>query len=400
VVTAVNDEKYRRALQRVTENCVAHARTLLASDRVRFPDAKVRALAGTSPEYQRHVIGRAAAGDSNPFRMIAATLLVYDTVAFSEVTSRLHRALGMIRKEVAVLERALDREQEPDRFADRLLTLDLAAEQADRLRGLLAEVDTVDGPRGKKSAPRESDSEPTDKLNTAGALGLIAKNVRNVALLQPAHRPTQEQKGEALRLSVEALGLAMNARDVGQLVFGWADDGCRVRPARKVTRRVITHDKPDGDAVAAAWLAERFLFAGEPVEVLFVPRERVWGAWRVGDCIVDVGNTHDPKHLFFDHKPPAFENRHDHCAARLVWNHLVKLGRSVQHLKPLVDVVHAGDSAQERVWFKDEYAESKRAGFHKALTDAKAVHRTDADVYREMRGSLDNNHKKTSSRKR
>lgn len=293
MVTAVNDEKYRRALQRIAENCGAHAGTLLASDRVRFTDAKVRALAGTAPEYQRHV-----------------------------------------------------------------------------------------------------------KLNAAGALGLIAKNVRNVAALQPAHRPTHEQKGEALRLTVEALRLAMNARDVGQMVFGWADDDCRVRPAREVTRRVITHDKVDGDAVAAAWLAERFLFAGEPAEVLFVPRERVWGAWRVGDCIVDVGNTHDPKHLFFDHKPPAFENRHHYCAAWLVWSHLIKTGRPVRHLKPLVDVVHAGDSAQERVWFKDEYAESKRAGFHKALADAKAVHRTDADVYRAVRQWLDKHHKKIVGRTR
>jgi hypothetical protein len=398
VVTAVNDEKYRRALQRVAENCGAHARTLLVSDRVRFPDAKVRALAGTAPEYQRHVIGRAVAGDANPFRPTAATLLVYDTVAFREVTSRLHRALGMIRLEVAVLERALERERKPDRFADRLLTLGLVTEQADRLRGLLAEVDTVDGPSGKKSTPRESDSEPTDKLNAAGALGLIAKNVRNVALLQPAHRPTQEQKGEALRLSVEALNLAMNALQVGSLVFGWAYDDCRFGPTRNATRRVITHDKVDGDAVAAAWLAERFLFAGERAEVLFVPRGRVWGAWRAGDCIVGVGNTHDPRHLFFDHKPPAFESRHDHCAAWLVWCHLVKLGRPVRHLKPLVDVVHAGHSAQERAWFRDEYAESRRAGFHKALADARAAHRTDADVYRAMRRWLDDSHKKAVRR--
>jgi hypothetical protein len=229
VGTTADDEKRRQAVDDLAERCDAKARTLIASNRKAFTDEKTRALAGTSPEYQRHVIGRAESGDSNPFRMIAATLLVYDTVAFSEVTSRLHRALGMIRKEVAVIERALDREQEPDRFADRLLTLDLAAEQADRLRGLLAEVDTVDGPSSQKSKPRESDSEPTDKLNAAGALGLIAKNVRNVALLQPAHRPTQEQKGEALRLTVEALRLAMAARDIGRWAFGWSI--CR-HPAR------------------------------------------------------------------------------------------------------------------------------------------------------------------------
>jgi hypothetical protein len=397
--TAAAREKYRKALGVIAANCGAGAGRAVASDPGRFTGAKVRALAGTSPEYQRHVIGRASSSDTDPFRMTAATLLVYDTVAFREVTSRLHRALGMVRKEAAFLERALGRGEEPDRLADRLLTLDLAAEQADRLRGLLAGVDTVDGPGGRKSKPRGSGSEPADRLNAAGGLGLIAKNVRNVAALRPAHRPTRAQKFEALRLTAEALGLALAARDVGRWAFGWADDDCRVRPAGQVTRRVITHDKVDGGAAAAAWLAERFLFAGEPVEVLFVPRERVWGAWRAGDCIVGVGNTHDPKNLFFDPKPPTFGNRHDSCAARLVWDQLVKLGRPVRHLKPLVDVVFAGDSARERARFRDEYAESRRAGFHKALADARAAHRTDADVYRAVRRWLDDDHEKAVSRR-
>ena len=67
MATVVNDEKYRRALRCIAESCGAHTRTLLASDRVRFPDAKVRALAGTAPKYQRHVIGPATSGDGNPF---------------------------------------------------------------------------------------------------------------------------------------------------------------------------------------------------------------------------------------------------------------------------------------------------------------------------------------------
>jgi hypothetical protein len=396
--TTANDEKDREALRAITANCGAKARTLIASNREMFTAKKVRSLANTAPEYQRHVIGRALAGDTNPFRMIAATLLVYDTVAFGEVTSRLHRGLGMIRKEAAVLERAVEREQPPDRLADRLLTLDLAAEQADRLRGLLVAVEPVDGHLGKKSKGRKSDTELTDKIYAAGGLGLIAKNVRNVAALQPAHRPTREQKELALRLTAESRAVAVAAWDACRRAFGRADAACRVRPNRTPTRRVITHNKPDGDAVAAAWLAERLLFAGEPVEVLFVPRERVWGAWRVGDCVVGVGNAHDPKHLFFDHKPPAFENQHQYCAAWLVWNRLAKLGRPVQHLKALADVVHAGDSAQERAWFKAEYAESKRAGFHKALADAKAVHDTDADVYQAVRRWLDNHHRKALTR--
>jgi hypothetical protein len=39
--------------------------------------------------------------------MIASTLLVYDTVSFSEVTSRLHRALGSVRMEASFLAKAV-----------------------------------------------------------------------------------------------------------------------------------------------------------------------------------------------------------------------------------------------------------------------------------------------------
>jgi len=41
-----------------------------------------------------------------------------------------------------------------------------------------------------------------------------------------------------------------------------------------VARRIATHRKPDADAIAASWLAEAYLFAGEDVAVDFVPRRR------------------------------------------------------------------------------------------------------------------------------
>jgi hypothetical protein len=396
--TGGSDEKYRRAVETITANCGGAAGVIMAGDRTRFTDRKVRELAGTSPEYQRHVLGRAAAGGANPFRMTAATLLVYDTVRFGEVTSRLHRAVGMVRKEAALLTRAVERGSVTDRLPDRLLTLDLVAGQAARLLELLTGLVTVTATDVRATRSRRSGAAVTDKLYAAAGLGLIAKNVRNVAALRPEHRPTDRQQEVAVRLTAEALDLAVAARDAARRAFGRADAACRVRPARTPTRRVITHAGPDGDAVATAWLAERFLFAGEPVEVLFAPRERVLGAYRAGDCLVDVGNTHDPGNLFFDHKPPAFPDRHGACAARLVWDRMVTLGRPVRHLKPLVDVVFAGDSARERAWFKDEYAESRRAGFHQALAEAKRVEVTDAGVYRAVRSWLDAYHRQTLTR--
>jgi len=121
------DQKSTQAVATITANCGETAAKLLAADDTRFPEKKVRALVGTSPEYQRHVMRRALAGDTNPFRMTAATMLVYDTVKFGEVTSRLHRAVGLVRKEATLLTRAVERGKVPDRLADRLLTLDLIA---------------------------------------------------------------------------------------------------------------------------------------------------------------------------------------------------------------------------------------------------------------------------------
>ncbi len=53
-------------------------------------------------------------------------------------------------------------------------------------------------------------------------------------------------------------------------------------------RLVLTHSKPDADAIAAAWLAATHLFTGEHVEVAFVARPR--HGWRApgADCLVEV----------------------------------------------------------------------------------------------------------------
>src|SRR5262245_9820952 len=109
------------------------------------------------------------------------------------------------------------------------------------------------------------------------------------------------------------------ARHKARHYFGEADAGFGIQSPS--TRRVITHRKPDGDAIVSAWLAERFLLEGASVELLFVDRRRVFGAYRPGDCLVDVGNINEPANHFFDHKPPAFPCRHDSCAAKLIWEH-------------------------------------------------------------------------------
>jgi hypothetical protein len=277
-------------------------------------------------------------------------------------------------------------------LGDRILKLDVIAEQSEMLIGLLAGVEVIRGKvrnRSTSGGPSGTKRKKRDSRQAPGALGLIAKNVRNIAVLQPAHRPTAEQKQLALALAVEAGCLAAAARDSARRAFGRADYACRVAPRTKPVRRIITHSEPDGDAIAAASLAERFLFVNQPVEVLFVPRERALSAYRAGDCLVDVGNTHDPMSLFFDHKPPALPSRHYSCAAKLVWKHLGKQGCAVGHLEPFVNVAWAGDSPRARSRYLEECRHSQCRGFHAAIARARQSEETDAKVYRQVRRWLD-----------
>ena len=68
-------------------------------------------------------------------------------------------------------------------------------------------------------------------------------------------------------------------------------------------RMVVTHAKPDGDAIASAWLAATYLFPGEDVEVAFASRPRPGRPSPDADCVVDIGCLHDPQRHVFDHKP-------------------------------------------------------------------------------------------------
>ncbi len=105
-------------------------------------------------------------------------------------------------------------------------------------------------------------------------------------------------------------------------------------------RRIAGYREPDADAIAAARLAEAYLFTDEDVEVVFVPRCRPGTLAGSFDRVVEVSNAHDPQRLVFDHKPPVFADRNATCAARLVWEHLMGLGCAVAHRGALLRVVH------------------------------------------------------------
>jgi hypothetical protein len=291
----MTDPKVETAYQTVARNCGLRPAALARLQAHPQAAAKIDSLARTSPEYQRHVVARLLAGDRRPFEPIAATLLVYDTVGFYEVTSRLHRVLGSVRQEVQYLDQQIARKLSPDRLADRQLTLGLIAEHAGRLSRLLAGLKVRPGAprnRAKSLAPARSEELPA-RLHAASALGIIAKNVRNVAVLQPEHLPMAQEKKQALKLTKATQQLASAGLARARQAFGSADASLRVCPPSKPTCRIITHQELDVDVLVAVWLAERFLFMGESVEVLFVPRRRALGAYRSGDCLVAVGQTHD-----------------------------------------------------------------------------------------------------------
>lgn len=387
-----DQDKFDTALRQVaTTSELSSAETKLVRMHQKTTVKTIGALSRTSPEYQRHVIERLLAGDKAPYKPRASTLLIYDTVKFEEVTSRLHRALGSVKKEARFLERRLKTGQAPKRLGERLLLLDLIVESASALVDLIDDVDVILDCRSLASN-NSSDNKRVpmkDQIYAASALGLVGKNVRNVPCLKKDHLPTSHQKRQAIELAREAAGVAAQIGHATRIEFGNADAACRVRGRTEPVARVITHSKPDGDAIVSAWLAERYLFAGKSVEVLFVDRGRVLGAYRVGDCLVDVGNTHDPKNLFFDHKPPAFPKRDQSCAAKLFWDYLRTRGRRVEHLKDLIRAVFATDAPRMKKVFSVAHGRSQMCGFHAVLKGVQATSSSDADVYRAARTWLD-----------
>jgi hypothetical protein len=170
-----------------------------------------------------------------------------------------------------------------------------------------------------------------------------------------------------------------------------------VVPCKEQTvKYIVTHKRPDADALVATWLAARFLFNGEKAEVIFVSRGYTVPADRPPDCVVDVGRAYDPARFAFDHKPPAFPDRNHTCAARLLWEHLLALGKPVHHLEELIQIVHEGDRRPPR---KPSPAllQSRRAGLHAQLAQLRQDCPDDQQLYRATRSWLDHYEQTTAA---
>lgn len=148
-------------------------------------------------------------------------------------------------------------------------------------------------------------------------------------------------------------------------------------------KRVATHQNPDAAALVSAWLASRYLFDDRRVEVAFVARGCSVDRLAQYDCVVDLSCIHDPERLIFDHKPPAFANRNETCATRLVWKHLLSLRRPVEHLASLVSVVHEGDSNPPRRPSAALTA-SRKDGLHAIVRQARTSLGSDKEVFQAV----------------
>ncbi|MFM7073685.1 MAG: hypothetical protein ACKO38_18005 [Planctomycetota bacterium] len=157
-------------------------------------------------------------------------------------------------------------------------------------------------------------------------------------------------------------------------------------PERRL--RIATHALPDADALVSTWLTERFLFAGEACRVEFVPRDFVPADNAPYDAVLDVGRTFNPERRLFDHKPPAFGHRDEHCATSLVWQHLRAVACPSADLQELVELVHDGDAATRRSR-SNAYAHSRTQGLHALITSARAYAQSDRMLYQGIAAYLD-----------
>jgi hypothetical protein len=385
------DAELASALRLITANCGRRARQLLLGGHRHLPRHVILQLSRTSPERQRFELTQVNAG-RRPF---STKSTVFDTINFAEVGSRLARGGGLLHMVACRL--ALAR-----RDGEAFGNLRSLRQTADALRRECGELyrlirasyarrppDADDSAAGFRwSEPRLWDEGalrgkgPGDvcaALNVATAfVGKCARDLGTEDLVRA--RGLWPSRAQTHSCCVRLLAMVRDAWRILDLLQGEES-----RPRRKT---IATHAGPDADALAAAWLAERHLFADERAEVVFLPRTLDLSRGRLPDCVVDMAGLHDAGLLFFDHKPPAFSDRNETCTTRLLWAHLLALGRPVAHLAGLVDVVHEGDSSPPRAP-SPALARSRRAGLHALVARLRARGASDADVYRAARRWLD-----------
>ena len=317
----------------------------------------------------------------------------YDTHGWREINSRLYHSRGLVLR--ALLAALWQNHHLDDEYVDRIELLGIvngASELAARCLQLIErfpiQCETIGSlPTSSRALRAELDPRAEDlydaRSNLSRTVGFIQKCVRDIPLMPEkiGTAPTLSQRARAnVDIARMSQGLSllravltsesqMSNSSCQQVTDHWGIGvpySAWLGPLEQhvpFTRRIATHHKPDGDALVATWLLDRFLFTADRVHVEFVPRNYLATDDHHFDSVVDVGRSWNPELLHFDHKPPAFRHRDKTCATRLVWEELRRRGCQIEHLEELVDVVHDGDAASRR-GKSQAYKESRKHGLH------------------------------------
>ncbi len=107
---------------------------------------------------------------------------------------------------------------------------------------------------------------------------------------------------------------------------------------------IVTHESPDADAIGYAYLMAKFAPGFEAYRIAFTnfsnPNQELL---KRADSVGDIGGQYSPQEWRFDHHHFKGADSTNTCATKMLWHHLRLLGRDVNHLEPLIEVIHQGD---------------------------------------------------------
>lgn len=129
---------------------------------------------------------------------------------------------------------------------------------------------------------------------------------------------------------------------------------------------IVTHTNPDMDAITGVWLLKRFGgLAEEPVTFVNTgnpDKEMLEKA----KAVIDTGKEFDPEALRFDHHHFPGQEANDTCATMQVFGYVYQSRPELIYLKPLVDLIFAGDTG------RSEANASRELGLHAIFSGWKA----------------------------
>lgn len=127
---------------------------------------------------------------------------------------------------------------------------------------------------------------------------------------------------------------------------------------------IIGHVSPDWDCICALWLLQRFGGFGD-AEIKLVNTGAPDADVLAGaSAVVDTGRVLDTADHRFDHH--QLDDPNATCAARQVYECIVRAVPHLAYLQPLIDLIYAGDTG------KPEATQSRQVGIH-ALLVAKKI---------------------------